>query len=78
MAKTKAITKKEAFAQAEDEYRQARANSYIIYKELCHLKDIYARAQQDEQAAMRNYYHYIKPTTEALKYEKYLDEIGLR
>lgn len=72
------MTKKEAFAQAEDQYRQARANSYIIYKELCHLKDIYAMAQKDEQDAMRNYYAYVKPTTEVLKYHKYLDEVGLR
>lgn len=72
------MTKKEAFAQAEEEYRQARATTLALYKELALLKEIYAFAQKDEEKAMRNYYAFVKPTMEALKYERYLDGIGLK
>lgn len=72
------MTKKEAFAKAEEEYRQARATTYMAFKEYSAAKAIWESAQRMEQATMRNYYSYVKPTKLTIDYEQYLDKVGLK
>jgi hypothetical protein len=72
------MTRKEAFAKAEEEYRQARANTLMLFKEYSAAKAAWNDAQGVEDRAMRAYYHFVKPTPEAIKYEQYLNKIGLK
>lgn len=72
------MTKKEAFAKAEEEYRQARANTLMLFKEYSAALNAWKLAQDLETNAMRKYYGFVKPTTELLKYEAYLDRLGLK
>lgn len=71
-------TKKEAFAQAEEEYRQARANSYQAWKEYLEAKKFYIETTEYENKARMKYFAFVKPSNEALKYLEELDEIGLK
>lgn len=72
------MTKKEAFAKAEEEYRQARSNTVMLRKELSAIKAAVKDAETAEWDASVKYYSYVKPTTEAMKYMDYLVECGLK
>lgn len=72
------MTRKEAFAKAEEEYRQARANTFFAYKELQEAKVMYAAAQKAEAEASHLFFSFTKPTRAAVQYIEELNKQGLK
>lgn len=72
------MTKKEAFEKAETEFVLARARSLDIYKELAALKDVYARAKEEEAKAMYDYFAFVPLNKVTDTYIETLAKFGLK